>query len=174
MCTRKPPYDSSVTDTQWVVIEPLLPRTNPRLGGRPPLYSRTSIIDTISYVLVSRCARPHDLAPWNIAHQWLADGTRDRTWGRVHEVSRGQVREVDGRDPQPSAAVLGSRSVKSSEDGAAIGDDAGKRVRGPARRHLGHPGLMTRFAMIRLMAARRLAEDLEDRPSGFPRRDLRR
>lgn len=138
MCTCKPPYDSSVTDTQWAVIEPLLPRTNPSLGGRPPVHARRLIIDTISYVLVSGCAWrlvPHDLAPWSIAYQWFAAWTRDGTWARIHEVLRGQVRQAAGRDPQPSAAVLDSQSAKSSEGGEAIGYDAGKRVRG-RKRHL--------------------------------------
>jgi len=127
-----------VTDAQWAVIEPLLPRTAPALGGRPPVYSRRLIVDTISYVLVSGCAWrlvPHDLAPWSIAYQWFRTWTRDGTWDRVHEVLRERVRIADGRDPQPSAAVLDSQSAKSSEGGEAIGYGAGKRVRG-RKRHL--------------------------------------
>jgi transposase len=127
-----------MTDGQWAVIEPLLPRTAPQLGGRPHVYPRRLIIDTISYVLVSGCAWrlvPHDLAPWSIAYQWFRAWTADGTWDRVHEVLRDQVRIADGRDPQPSAAVLDSQSAKSSEGGEAIGYDAGKRVRG-RKRHL--------------------------------------
>jgi transposase len=127
-----------MTDAQWAVIEPRLPRTAPALGGRPPVYSRRLIIDSISYVLVSGCAwrlMPHDLAPWSITYQWFRAWTRDGTWDRVHDVLRERVRAVDGRDPQPSAAVLDSQSAKSSEGGEAIGYDAGKRVRG-RKRHL--------------------------------------
>jgi len=127
-----------VTDAQWAVIEPLLPRTAPALGGRPHVYPRRLIIDTISYVLVSGCAWrlvPHDLAPWSIAYQWFRTWTKDGTWDRVHEVLRDQVRTVDGRDRQPSAAILDSQSIKSSEGGEQIGYDAGKRVRG-RKRHL--------------------------------------
>jgi transposase len=127
-----------MTDAQWALIEPLLPRTHPRLGGRPHVYSRRLIIDTISFVLVSGCAWrmvPHDLAPWSITYQWFAAWTSDGTWDRVHDLLRDQVRIADGRDLQPSAAVLDSQSAKSSEGGEQIGYDAGKRVRG-RKRHL--------------------------------------
>ena len=138
VCSCGKAYDSSITDGQWAVIEPLLPRTAPVLGGRPHVYSRRLIIDTISYVLVSGCAWrlvPHDLAPWSIAYQWFRAWTTDGTWDWVHEVLRDRVRVADGRDRQPSAAVLDSQSAKSAEGGEAIGYDAGKRVRG-RKRHL--------------------------------------
>jgi transposase len=96
------------------------------------------IIDTILYVLASGCAWrpvPHDLAPWNTAYQIFADWTADGTWARIHDTLRDRVRAADGRDRQPSAAVLDSQSARSSEGGEEIGYDAGKRVRG-RKRHL--------------------------------------
>lgn len=120
------------------MIEPLLPVRNPRHGGRPLKHDRRLILDTILYVLRTGCAWrhvPHDLAPWDAAYRWFAAWTADGSWRRVHEALRDRVRAADGRDRQPSAAVLDSPSVKSAEGGEAIGYDAGKRVRG-RKRHL--------------------------------------
>lgn len=128
-----------MTDAQWAVIEPLLPvRASPSLGGRPRVHSRRLLVDTILYVLVTGCAWrlvPHDLAPWNTAYKVFAAWTADGTWARVHERLRDRVRARDGRDRQPSAAVLDSQSVRSHQGGEQIGYDAGKRVRG-RKRHL--------------------------------------
>lgn len=137
-CATRPRYDSSLSDAQWALIEPLLPVTNPHLGGRPPKHERRLVIDTILYVLVSGCAWrlvPHDLVPWSTAYDWFCAWRADGTWQRVHDTLRERLRTGQGRDPQPSAAVLDSQSIKSSEGGEAIGYDAGKRVRG-RKRHL--------------------------------------
>jgi transposase len=120
------------------VVEPLLPVRDRRRGGRRLVYDRRLVIDTVLYVLVTGCAWrlvPHDLAPWDVAYRWFAKWTRDGVWDQVHDVLRDRVRAADGRDRQPSAAVLDSQSAKSSEGGQAIGYDAGKRVRG-RKRHL--------------------------------------
>ena len=101
-------------------------------------YDRRLILDTILYVLRTGCAwrlAPHDLAPWDAAYRWFRAWSADGTWRQVHEALRDRVRAADGRDAQPTAAVLDSQSTKSAEGGEAIGYDAGKRVRG-RKRHL--------------------------------------
>lgn len=138
MCSCKPAYPASLSDRQWAVIEPLLPRRDPRHGGRPLKFDRRLILNTILYVLSTGCAWrqvPHDLAPWDAAYRWFRLWSADGTWDRVHDLLRDRVREREGRDVQPSAAVLDSQSAKSAEGGEAIGYDAGKRIRG-RKRHL--------------------------------------
>ena len=118
VCTCKPGYDTSLTDGEWAVIEPLLPVRDPRHGGRPLKYDRRLILDTILYVLRTGCAWrhvPHDLAPWDAAYRWFAAWSADGTWQRVHAALRDQVRDRDGRDRQPSAAVLDAQSARSAE-----------------------------------------------------------
>jgi transposase len=138
VCTCKPGYETSLSDGQWSVIAPLLPAPNPRHGGRPLKYDRRLVLDTILYVLRTGCAWrhvPHDLVPWDAAYRWFQAWSADGTWRRVHDALRDRVREREGRDRQPTAAVLDSQSARSAEGGEAIGYDAGKRVRG-RKRHL--------------------------------------
>jgi len=138
-CVCRPPvYDSSLTDAQWAVIEPLLPPRDPSRGGRPARYQRRLVIDTILYVLRSGCAWrlvPHDLVPWDVAYRWFRCWSADGTWDLVHDQLRDAVRVRAGKDPQPSAGVLDSQTAHSHQGGAAIGFDMGKRTRG-RKRHI--------------------------------------
>src|SRR5262245_66300262 len=78
---------------------------------------------------------PRDLLPWDAAYRWYRHWRRDGTWDRVHETLRNLVRAADGRDPEPSAAVLDAQSIASGEGGQARGFDMAKRTRG-RKRHL--------------------------------------
>ena len=162
VCTCKPAYSSSLTDAEWALIEPLLPVHDPHAGGRPLKHDRRLVLDSILYVLVSGCAwrlLPHDLVPWDAAYRWFRTWAADGTWDRVHDVLRDRVRIADGRDRQPSAAVLDAQSVKTHEGGQAIGYDAGKRVRG-RKRHL----LVDTLGL--LLAVAGTTASLQDRPGG--------
>src|SRR3954453_9017320 len=113
VCTCKPGYATSLGHRQGGVIRPLLPVRDPRHGGRPLKYDRRLILDTILFVLRTGCAWRHvppDLAPWDAAYRWFAARTADGTWRRVHETLRERAREHEGRNRQPSAAVLDSQS----------------------------------------------------------------
>ncbi|WP_331768024.1 IS5 family transposase [Embleya sp. NBC_00896] len=138
VCVCKPPYDSSLTDRQWALIEPLLPVRDPTRGGRPLKFPRRLVVDSILYVLVSGCAwrmMPRDLVPWDAAYRWFRAWAADGTWERVHDALRDRARIADGRDPQPSAAVLDAQTAHSHQGGEAIGFDMGKRTRG-RKRHI--------------------------------------
>ena len=112
------PYPTDLTDAQWAVLRPLVPPAKP--GGRPRSADVRAVIDAILYVLrngVTWRALPHDFPPWKTAYHYFRAWRLDGTWERMHEALRDAVRRADGREASPSAAVLDSQSVKTTEKG---------------------------------------------------------
>ena len=112
------PYPSDLTDAEWRLLEPLLPAPSPI--GRPITYPRREVVNAILYILRSGCSwrmLPHDLPPWRTAFLYFSARRKDGTWERVHEALRERARIAEGRDACPSAAVIDSQSVKTTEKG---------------------------------------------------------
>jgi putative transposase len=118
MSATRPRYSTDLSDAEWQTLEPLLPEQRP--GGRHRLYPMREIINPIQYVLRSGCAwrlLPHDLPHWRTAYEYFRIWKRDGTWVRVHDQLREQLRIKMGRNAQPSAAVIDSQSVNTTEEG---------------------------------------------------------
>ncbi len=121
-------YPTDVTDLQWEHIEPLIPKAKP--GGRPRTTNMREVINGILYVLRSGCAWrliPHDFPCWNTVYYYLWKFRRDGVWKAIHDTLRNSLRQQEGRETSPSAAIMDSQSVKTTEKGGLVGTTRARR-----------------------------------------------
>tara|TARA_B100001971_G_C17954407_1_gene414199 strand:- start:44 stop:679 length:636 start_codon:yes stop_codon:yes gene_type:complete len=78
---------------------------------------------------------PHEFPPWGTVWYYFRQWRIDETWHRIHSQLYSQVRQLEGRQCSPSAAIIDSQSVKTTEQGGPRGYDAGKNVNG-RKRHI--------------------------------------
>jgi len=122
-------YPSDLTDEQWKLISRLIPPAEP--GGRDRSVDMREVVNGILYLNRNGCvwrALPHEFPPWGTVWYYFRRFRNDGTWAKVHDALREKVRTKAGRKKTPSAAIIDSQSVKTTEKrGAAAGTMRARR-----------------------------------------------
>ena len=128
-------YPSDLSDAQWELLEPLLPKIQP--CGRPPTPART-IFNAILYVLrggIPWRFIPTDYGPWQTMYDKFRLWQKAGLWKTLNDGLRTAVRKAHGKRARPTACILDSQTVRSADHGGEVGYDAAKKTKG-RKRHL--------------------------------------
>lgn len=126
-------YDTDLTNPQWELLQPLLPK--PKRRGRRPTDLRL-VSNALLYLAKAGCPwrlLPNSFPPWQTVYHHFHRWSRDGRLGRINTALRDLARKAQDKRTRPTAAVLDSQTVRSDPHGGAVGYDAAKKTKGRKR-----------------------------------------
>lgn len=129
-------YASDLTDSEWMLIELRMPPPSPI--GRPRTTDLRSVVNAILYMAATGCQwrqLPKDFPPYSTVQGYFYDWSRSGLLLSINHMLVMALREKIGREASPTAGVIDSQSVKTTESGGPRGFDAGKKIKG-RKRHI--------------------------------------
>lgn len=134
MVVKTQNYPTDLSDSQWAIIQPLIPPV--KFGGRPRELDMRQVVNAILYLVVSGIQwrmLPKEYPKWQSVYYYFRCWRNDGTWRRIHDTLRAEVRRQAGRHKHPTAGCLDSQSVKCTAVAGVRGYDKAKQVTGRKR-----------------------------------------
>lgn len=112
---ERKPYPTDLTNEQWELIEPLLPK---KRQGRNAVHSRREMVNALLYLTRTGCQwrmLPHDFPPWEAVYAFWRRLVERNILMQINDALRTMIRLEEEREAEPSVVIVDSQSVQTAE-----------------------------------------------------------
>lgn len=130
---EKKQYPGELSEKEWLLIQPIVEKRDYSRGGRKPKHGARVVLNAIFYLIRSGCSwrlLPHDFPPWTTVYSQFTKWRREGVFKRLHDHVRGTLRSLLARATEPSAAIIDSQSVRTTEKGGSVDMTLGRKLKG--------------------------------------------